>query len=112
MEIHILHRRCSDNNLGLSACLFTTTDPIRARGFSERQRYISVARLRSNNSGVRNTHSKDGQVAELLADLRFWLIFVVAFVSMIANGPISTFTPIIINSFRFSTLNSLLLVML
>ncbi|KAJ5783075.1 hypothetical protein N7457_004849 [Penicillium paradoxum] len=96
---------------GLVLVFLLPPDPVHARGFSERQRYIAVARLRSNNSGVRNTHYKGGQVVELLADVRFWLIFVVAFLSMIANGPISTFTPIIINSFGFDTLNSLLLVM-
>ncbi|OJJ81315.1 uncharacterized protein ASPGLDRAFT_177023 [Aspergillus glaucus CBS 516.65] len=96
---------------GLILVFLLPPDPIQARGFNERQRYIAVARLRVNNSGVRNTHYKKGQVVELLADLRFWLIFFVAFLSMIANGPISTFTPIIINSFGFDTLNSLLLVM-
>ncbi|KAL4945770.1 hypothetical protein BDV06DRAFT_229953 [Aspergillus oleicola] len=85
-------------------------DPISARGFSSRERYISVARLRSNNSGVRNTHFKLGQVAELGMDVKFWLIFFTAFLAMIANAPVSTFTPIIINSFGFSTLHSLLLV--
>jgi hypothetical protein len=86
-------------------------DPIRAKGFDERERYILVARLRTNNSGVRNTHLKGGQIIELLLDVKFWLIFSVAFLSMIANGPISTFIPIIVNGFGFSTLNSLLLLM-
>ncbi|KAJ5690689.1 hypothetical protein N7462_005081, partial [Penicillium macrosclerotiorum] len=96
---------------GIVLVFLLPSDPIRARGFSERQRYIAVARLRMNNSGVRNTHYKKGQVYELLGDLKFWLIFLTAFLSMIANGPISTFIPIIINSFGFNTLNSLLLVM-
>ena len=39
-------------------------DPIRAKGFDERQRYILVARLRVNNAGVRNTSFKSGQVKE------------------------------------------------
>ncbi|KAK2598857.1 hypothetical protein N8I77_012239 [Diaporthe amygdali] len=86
-------------------------DPIRAQGFDHRQRYILIARLRNNNSGVRNTHFKSDQVWELLLDVKFWLMFSTAFLSMIANGPISTFVPIIINGFGFSTLNSLLLVM-
>ncbi|KAJ5098036.1 hypothetical protein N7532_005037 [Penicillium argentinense] len=96
---------------GLILVFLLPSDPVRARGFDERQRYIAVARLRVNNSGVRNTHYKKGQVVELLGDLKFWLVFFIAFLSMIANGPISTFTPIIINSFGFNTLNSLLLVM-
>lgn len=33
-------------------------DPVHAKGFTERERYIALARLRSNNSGVRNTHFK------------------------------------------------------
>ncbi|KAF5017614.1 hypothetical protein F66182_10440 [Fusarium sp. NRRL 66182] len=86
-------------------------DPVRAKGFSERERYILVARLKTNNSGVRNTHLKVGQIWELLLDVKFWTIFAIAFLSMIANGPISTFAPIIINGFGFSTLNSLLLLM-
>lgn len=86
-------------------------DPISAKGFNERERYILVARLRSNNSGVRNTHFKIEQVVELLLDIKFWLLFSIAFLSMIANGPISTFIPIIIGGFGYSKLNSLLLMM-
>ncbi|KAJ5371301.1 uncharacterized protein N7496_007393 [Penicillium cataractarum] len=96
---------------GIILVFLLPSDPVSARGFNDRQRYIAVARLRVNNSGVRNTHYKKGQVFELLGDLKFWLIFLTALLSMIANGPISTFIPIIINSFGFSTLNSLLLVM-
>ena len=94
---------------GLLLWLVLPPDPIRARGYTERERYILVARLRSNNSGVRNTHYKVDQVLELLVDPKFWLTFSVAFLSMLANAPISTFVPIIINGFGFTTLNSLLL---
>jgi len=96
---------------GIALWWLLPPDPVRASGFTERQRYISVARLRTNNSGVRNTHFKLGQVLELLMDEKFWLLFAIAFLCMIANGPISTFSPIIIASFGFSRLNSLLLLM-
>jgi hypothetical protein len=72
-------------------------DPIRAKGFNERERYIAVARMRQNNSGVRNTHFKIEQVRESLCDIKFWLIFSIAFLLMIANGPVSSFIPIIIS---------------
>ncbi|ETS84147.1 hypothetical protein PFICI_02172 [Pestalotiopsis fici W106-1] len=94
---------------GLILYFVLPSDPIRAKGFGPRERYILVARLRTNNSGVRNTHYKVDQVTELLLDIKNWLLFSVALLSMIANGPISTFVPIIINGFGFSTLNSLLL---
>jgi MFS family permease len=90
---------------------FMPPDPIRVKGFTERQRYIAVARLRSNNAGVRNTHFKLNQALEVLIDPRAWIVFSMAFLIMIANGPVSTFIPIIISSFGFSSLNSLLLVM-
>lgn len=90
---------------------FMPPDPIRAKGFDERERYIAVARLRVNNSGVRNTHFKKEQFFDLLTDVKFYLIFAASFALMLANGPVSTFSPILIASFGFSTLNSLLLIM-
>ncbi|KAK3671362.1 hypothetical protein LTR78_008823 [Recurvomyces mirabilis] len=86
-------------------------DPIRAKRFTEREKYIAVARMRVNNSGVRNTHFKFEQLRELLTDLRFWLCFFIALTMLVANGPVSSFQPIIINDLGFSGLNSLLLVM-
>ncbi|KAK2812189.1 hypothetical protein FQN50_001547 [Emmonsiellopsis sp. PD_5] len=94
---------------GIGILFLLPPDPIRAKGFNERERYIAVARLRSNNSGVRNTHFKIAQVKELLLDIKFWLIVLTAFLAMIANGPISTFSPIIIHSFGFDELTSLVL---
>ncbi|KAJ4380369.1 hypothetical protein N0V86_004680 [Didymella sp. IMI 355093] len=76
---------------------FMPPDPIRARGFNDRDRYIAVARMKENNSGVRNKHFKVAQVWESLCDIKFWLIFSIAFLMMIANGPVSTFIPIIIS---------------
>lgn len=90
---------------------FLPADPIRAKRFSDRQRYIAVARMRINNTGVRNTHFKREQLFELLMDVKFWLIFATAFCMLVANGPVSTFIPIIISDLGFSTLTSLLLVM-
>jgi hypothetical protein len=86
-------------------------DPVRVKGFNERERYITIARLRANNAGVRNTHFKRGQLWELLLDIRFWTLFAIAFLNQIPNGPGSTFLPIIINGFGFSQFNSLLLYM-
>ncbi|KAG5914542.1 hypothetical protein E4U42_000437, partial [Claviceps africana] len=94
---------------GIALLFLLPSDPIRARGLQPRERYILVARLRPNNAGVRNKHYKMSQVVELATDVKFWLIFAISFLCMIANGPISTFVPLIIKSFRFSNLESLLL---
>lgn len=90
---------------------FMPPDPVRAKHFTERERYIAVARMRINNAGVRNTHFKKEQLFELLTDVKFWLVFAMAFLILVANGPVSTFTPIIISDLGFSVLDSLLLVM-
>lgn len=94
---------------GVLVYILLPPDPIRARGFSKRQRFIAVSRMRTNNSGVRNMHFKASQAAELLLDIKFWLIFFFAFTGMFANAPISTFQPLIISRFGYSELNSLLL---
>ncbi|KAH6999424.1 MFS transporter [Ilyonectria destructans] len=90
--------------------VYMPPDPIRAKGFSERERFIAVSRLRVNNTGVRNTHFKIGQVKEAIMDIRFWLSFAMALLIMIANGPVSTFIAIVIGGFGFGPFESLLLV--
>lgn len=64
-----------------------------------------LARLRTNNSGVSNTHYKKDQVVELFGDIEYWFPFCIALLSMTVNGPMSTFVPIIIGWFGFTTLN-------
>ncbi|CAH0020169.1 unnamed protein product [Clonostachys rhizophaga] len=92
--------------------LFTfPPDPVRIKGFSDRERFIAIARLRTNNAGIRNTHFKAAQFYELLCDIKFWILFAMGFLNQIPNGPGSTFLPIIISGFGFSTFNSLLLYM-
>lgn len=44
---------------------FMPPDPIRARGLTDRERYIAVARMRENNAGVRNRHFKMEQALEV-----------------------------------------------
>lgn len=90
---------------------YLPSDPIRAKGFTDRERYIAVARMQENNSGVRNIHWKGSQVAESLLDVRFWLHFSIALLTQVANGAYSTFTPIIVKGFGFDALTSLLLTM-
>jgi sugar phosphate permease len=93
----------------LVVLFFLPPDPIRAKGLSDRERYIAIARIRENNAGVRNKYFKTSQALESLRDIRFWLVFSIAFFMMIANGPVSSFIPIIVNGFGFNRLHSLLL---
>lgn len=77
---------------GIILYFILPANPLQAKGLDKRERYIAVARLRTNNNGIRNTHFKMGQVVELLLDPKFWLLFAFALLAMICNGPISTFS--------------------
>lgn len=65
---------------------FLPPDPIRAKHLSERERYIAVARMRTNNTGIRNTHFKREQLIELCLDVKFWMVFAMSFLMYITNG--------------------------
>lgn len=69
---------------------FLPPDPIRARGFTDREKYVAVARVRINNSGVRNTHWKFPQVIEALKDGKFWVMFFIILLSSVPAGCFST----------------------
>jgi hypothetical protein len=96
---------------GVLVLFFLPPDPVRSKGLTEREHYIAVARLRVNNTGVRNVHLKPSQLLEGLLDLKFWAIFSMAFLMMIVNGPSLTYQAIIVKSFGFNSLDSLLLLM-
>jgi hypothetical protein len=96
---------------GILVFFLLPSDPIRAKGFNDRQRFIAVSRMRTNNSGVRNTHFKSAQAVELVTDIKFWFMFFFAFTAMFANAPISTFQPLIIKDLGYTGLKSLLLTM-
>lgn len=80
---------------GIALLFLLPTDPVTAKGYTPREQYILSARLRENNAGMRNKTFKKEQLMELCFDVKFWLIFALAFLSMIANGPISAFVPIV-----------------
>ncbi|OAA60127.1 Major facilitator superfamily domain, general substrate transporter [Cordyceps fumosorosea ARSEF 2679] len=82
--------------------------PAKARFLSKRERDMAVARVRDNMTGIRNNVYKWYQVREALLDTKTWLMAVVQLGTCIANGA-SSFTPIVINGFGFTTLNTLLL---
>lgn len=90
---------------------FMDPDPVHAKHLNEREKFIAVSRMRSNNTGVRNTHFKKSQVWELAKDLKFWTMFLMVTCLFVANGPLSTFVPIFIRQLGFSSVNSLLLLM-
>ena len=69
----------------LVVLLYLPPDPIRAKGFDSRERYIAVARLQVKNTGVRNRYFKKEQLYESVLDVNFWIVVLMSFLMMIVN---------------------------
>ncbi|KAM3417490.1 hypothetical protein BST61_g5734 [Cercospora zeina] len=96
---------------GVVAWFVLQPDPVTADYLCERERYILFARLRTNNSGIRNQHWKKEQVVELFCDVKFWLVFSMAACGMVNNGVVSTYMPQVVVGWGYSSLTTLLLIL-
>jgi ACS family allantoate permease-like MFS transporter len=65
---------------GISLWWLLPDSPLTARWLSERERLIAVERLKSNKTGVKNTHHKKEQIKEALTDPKVWLLVVAVFI--------------------------------
>lgn len=78
--------------------------PVTAKGMSQREKRLTVERLRDNQTGVENKHFKAYQLREAFTDPKTYLFFVLGIVCNVPNGGISNFGTLIIQGFGFSTL--------
>ena len=84
-------------------------NPVQARFLSQMQRIIAVERMRRGQTGIENTHFKSYQVKEALLDPKTWLLVVMTLSIQMVNGAVSGFGAIIVSSFGFNGLHSVLL---
>ncbi|KIM92813.1 hypothetical protein OIDMADRAFT_139014 [Oidiodendron maius Zn] len=84
-------------------------NPVQARFLSQMQRTIAVERMRRGQTGIENTHFKSYQVKEALLDPKTWLLVVMTLSIQMVNGAVSGFGAIIVSSFGFNGLHSVLL---
>jgi hypothetical protein len=84
-------------------------NPISAKFLSLEEKKAIVQRMRMNNSGIENKQFKPYQVVEALVDPKTWILFPICFCLHNVNGAISGFGAIIVRSFGFSHLDSVLL---
>lgn len=83
--------------------------PMRARGFTEEEKKMLIARVRHNETGIQNRKYKRYQIVEAVTDPFVWCC---VFLIMIANfiiGGLGVFSNLIISAFGFSTLQTQLL---
>jgi ACS family allantoate permease-like MFS transporter len=94
---------------GISLWWLLPDSPMSATFLSERERLIAVERLKSNKTGIKNTHHKKAQVKEALVDPKVWLLVAAVFIHNMTNSLQSNFTGIIIKGFGYTTYQAVLL---
>ncbi|KAJ7141322.1 MFS transporter [Mycena epipterygia] len=85
--------------------------PTTARFLTHEEKILAVERLRANNTGTETKTWKWEQVRECLLDPKTYAWFSMLFLISIPSGGISTFGPLIIQSFGYNQLNTILLQM-
>ncbi|GAA6054156.1 hypothetical protein JCM3770_003223 [Rhodotorula araucariae] len=94
--------------LGVVLLIFLPDSPLGARFLSEHEHLLAVERIRSNNTGIGSKAHKWYQVREALLDPLTWLYCLYAGAINTLNGGITSFFAILIASFGFDKLDSLL----
>ncbi|KAK4242783.1 major facilitator superfamily domain-containing protein [Achaetomium macrosporum] len=89
-------------------CFAMPNSPVTAWFLTKEERFAAVERLRYSQTGVRCTKIKMSQVKESLLDVKIYLIFVMMASAYTMNGAISGFGPLIVSTFGWSTLHSIL----
>ncbi|KEF59415.1 uncharacterized protein A1O9_04259 [Exophiala aquamarina CBS 119918] len=89
---------------GIVIAVFMPDSPVTAKFLNDREKRITIQRLKTNQTGVENKHLKWYQVVEAFMDIKLYLFFLLGTVCNMPNGGISNFGTLIIKGFGFSTL--------
>lgn len=89
-------------------CFFIPNSPATAWFLSPAERIVAVERLRKGQTGVRCQKIKLSQLREAFLDIKLWLVFVLMASAYTVNGAVSGFGPLIVSTFGWSTLESIL----
>lgn len=89
-------------------CFFIPNSPVSAWFLKPNERIVAVERLRKGQTGVRCQKIKLGQLREAFLDIKVWLVFVMMGSAYTVNGAVSGFGPLIVSTFGWSSLESIL----
>ncbi|KAJ5633573.1 major facilitator superfamily domain-containing protein [Penicillium herquei] len=87
---------------------FMPDSPMEAKFLSDREKYISVERLRANQMGIVSREWRWDHVWETLYDIKTWCWFFLVLSISIPSGGISSFGNLIIESFGYTNFESIL----
>ncbi|KAK0371027.1 allantoate permease [Colletotrichum limetticola] len=72
------------------------------------ERAVAIERLRQGQTGVKNQTIKTAQIKEALLDVKVWLVALTMASGYTVNGAVSGFGPLIVSTFGYSALDSIL----
>ncbi|KAG8531338.1 uncharacterized protein KY384_002967 [Bacidia gigantensis] len=90
-------------------CFAVPNSPVSAWFLHPDERIIAVERLRKGQTGVRCQKLKWPQIKEAALDVKVWLIAFMMAGAYTVNGAVSGFGPLIVSTFGYTTLESILL---
>ncbi|KAJ3961159.1 hypothetical protein N0V92_002133 [Colletotrichum tropicale] len=89
-------------------CFFLPNSPLTAWFLKPEERTVAVERLRRGQTGVKNQTIKGGQIKEAVLDPKVWLVALTMASGYTVNGAVSGFGPLIVSTFGYSALDSIL----
>ncbi|KAF2461991.1 major facilitator superfamily domain-containing protein [Lineolata rhizophorae] len=90
-------------------CFAVPNSPAQAWFLTSQERLVAVERLRKGQTGVRCQKLKLDQIKEAALDSKVWLIAIVYCSAYTINGAVSGFGPLIVNTFGWTVLESILI---
>ena len=89
-------------------CLAIPNSAVTAWFLTPEERIIAVERLRSGQTGVRCQVLKTSQMKEAALDPKIWIVALMMAAAYTVNGAVSGFGPLIVSTFGYTTLQSIL----
>ncbi|PVH93435.1 MFS general substrate transporter [Periconia macrospinosa] len=89
-------------------CFALPNSPLSAWFLTPEERIVAVERLREGQTGVRNQEIKWAQIKEAALDVKVWLVALTMASAYTVNGAVSGFGPLIVSTFGYSSLESIL----
>ncbi|KAL3298246.1 putative MFS transporter [Colletotrichum asianum] len=89
-------------------CFFLPNSPLTAWFLKPEERTVAVERLRRGQTGVKNQTIKGSQIKEAVLDPKVWLVALTMASGYTVNGAVSGFGPLIVSTFGYSALDSIL----
>ncbi|KAI0165244.1 MFS general substrate transporter [Hypoxylon sp. FL1284] len=88
-------------------CFALPSSPVSAWFLTKEERFAAVERLRYGQTGVRCPKFKLSQLREAVLDVKIWLVAIMMASAYTVNGAVSGFGPLIVSTFGWSTLESI-----